>query len=56
MSRAESNDIANIDTSDLVEGEFVYSDGYRSYSMRPHIYKGVPCNGWIIENGEVTKI
>lgn len=56
MPRAESKDIANIDTSHMVEGEFVYSDGYRSYSMRPHIYKGVPCNGWIIENGEVTKI
>lgn len=56
MPKAESKDIACIDASDLNEGEFVYSDGYRTFNMRPHIYNGIPCNGWIIENGEVTKI
>lgn len=56
MPRTESKDIAGIDASNLNEGEFVYSDGYRTFNMRTHIYNGIPCNGWIIENGEVTKI
>lgn len=56
MSRTESKDIANIDTSDLGNGIFVYSDGYKKFYMRPHIYRGVPCNGWIFDNGTIIKL
>ena len=56
MSRTESKDIANIDTSDLGNGIFVYSDGYKTFYMRPHIYRGVPCNGWIFDNGTIIKL
>lgn len=56
MSRTESKDIANIDTSDLGNGIFVYSDGYKNFYMRPHIYRGVPCNGWIFDNGTIIKL
>ena len=56
MSRTESKDIANIDTSDLGNGIFVYSDGYKKFYMRPHIYRGVPCNGWILDNGTIIKL
>ena len=56
MSKTESKDIANIDTSDLGDGMFVYSDGYKNFYMRPHIYRGVPCNGWIIDNDTIIKL
>ena len=56
MSKTESKDIANIDTSDLGDGIFVYSDGYKTFYMRPHIYRGVPCNGWILDNGAIIKL
>ena len=56
MPKAESQDIASVDASAIGDGEFLYSDGYRSFSMRPHIYKGIPCNGWIVENNKIVKL
>lgn len=56
MSAVESRDISGLDTSTVNDGTFIYSDGYRSYSMRPHIYKGIPCNGWILEDNKIVKL
>ena len=55
MSSSESKDIISIDTSDLDNGVFMYSDGYNRIKARTHIYKGIPCNGWIIKNSKVVR-
>ena len=51
MSRDESLAISgNRKANEVAEGTCVYTNGKVLYSMRPHIYRGVPCNGWMIDD------
>lgn len=57
MAKDDSlNIIGNRRANELEKGYCAYTDGKKFYTMRPHIYKGVPCNGWQInEQGEVIQ-
>lgn len=51
MSRDESSFIAgNRMASEVDDGVCVYTNGKVAFTIRPHIYRGVPCNGWIIDD------
>lgn len=51
MSRDESLALSgNRKANEVAEGTCVYSNGKVLFSMRPHIYRGVPCNGWMIDD------
>lgn len=50
LSREDSLNLMSARKANEIEdGTFVYTNGKDAHTMRPHIYKGVPCNGWIIE-------
>ena len=54
MSRDESITIAgNRSASEISSGEFIYSDGRVKHTLRPHIYRNVPCNGWLMDDSGV---
>lgn len=57
LSKDESFDIiGNRDANALDVGVCLYTNGRESYAMHPHLYLGVPCNGWQIdEHGSVVK-
>lgn len=57
MSRDESVSImGSRKANEIGDGVCLYSNGKELFTMRPHIYRGVPCNGWTInENGEIVQ-
>lgn len=57
MSRDESLAIlGGRRASEIGDGVCLYSNGKNAFTMRPHIYRGVPCNGWIIdEDGKIVQ-
>lgn len=57
MSKDESLVILSSRKANEIEGgTFVYSDSRTVCTMRPHIYRGVPCNGWSIdEKGQIVQ-
>lgn len=57
MSREDSSEIlGNRKANEIEAGVCLYSNGKDIYSMHPHLYYGVPCNGWQIdENGNVVQ-
>ncbi len=56
MSRDDSASImGSRKANEIDKGVCVYSDGKDTFTMHPHIYFGVPCNGWQVdEQGTVT--
>ena len=56
MSRDESVSImGSRKANEIGDGTCIYSNGKDFFTLRPHIYRGVPCNGWIIdENGNIV--
>ena len=51
MSRDESLSImSGRKASEVGEGVCLYTNGKELYTMRPHIYRGVPCNGWMVDD------
>ena len=51
MSRDESLALSgNRKANEVDEGSFVYTNGKVAFTMRPHIYRGVPCNGWMVDD------
>ncbi len=51
MPRDDSiNIIGNRKASELAAGVCLYTDGKESFSMRPHLYRDVPCNGWRVDD------
>ena len=57
MSREDSSEIlGNRKANEIEAGVCLYSNGKDMYSLHPHLYYGVPCNGWQIdENGNVVQ-
>ena len=55
MPKADSRAIARQDTSTLLAGVFLYTDGRVTLELRPHIYKGIRNGEWVLENGNVVK-
>lgn len=57
MSREDSSEIlGNRKANEIESGVCLYSNGKDMYSMHPHLYYGVPCNGWQIdEHGNVVQ-
>ncbi|GAB6108625.1 FtsK/SpoIIIE domain-containing protein [Fusibacter bizertensis] len=48
--------LGNRKANALEQNAYVYSDGRMTLTMRPHIYKGVPNNGWVIdENNQIVQ-
>lgn len=42
--------------NEIGDGTCVYSNGKDCFSMRPHIHRGIPCDGWLVdEQGEVAR-
>ena len=51
MSKDDALTIAgNRKANEIEDGVCLYTDGKDSFTMRPHIYRGVPCNGWMVED------
>lgn len=51
MSREDSSEIlGNRKANEIEAGVCLYSNGKDSFSMHPHLYYGVPCNGWQIDD------
>jgi len=57
MSRDDSFSImGSRRASEIGEGLCLYSDGKDSYTLRPHIHKGISCNGWVIDaDGKIVQ-
>ncbi|TGX96445.1 hypothetical protein E5357_16090 [Hominisplanchenecus murintestinalis] len=57
MSREDSSGIiGNRKANEIELGVCLYSNGKEMFSMHPHIYYGVPCNGWQVDdNGKVIQ-
>ena len=50
------NGFADHESYEIEEGICLYTDGKTSFTMRPHLYRGVPCNGWMVdENGNILQ-
>lgn len=50
MSKDDSIDImSSRKANELDVGVCLYTDGKEMFSMRPHLYKGIPCNGWQVD-------
>ena len=50
MSRDDSSRlISSRKASEIPAGTFMYTDGKKQVTMRPHIHVGVPNNGWMID-------
>lgn len=42
--------------NEIEDGTFVYTDGKDTVTFRPHIYRQVTCNGWVIDdNGNIVQ-
>ena len=42
--------------NEIGDGTCIYSNGKDAFTLRPHIYRGVPCNGWTIDdNGNIVQ-
>lgn len=51
MSKDESISImGSRKANEIGDGTCIYSNGKDSFTLRPHIYRGVPCNGWTIDD------
>lgn len=51
MSRDDSSEIlGNRKANEIESGTLLYSNGKDMFTMHPHLYQGVPCNGWVIDN------
>lgn len=51
MSKDESISImGSRKANEIGDGTCMYSNGKVSFTLRPHIYRGVPCNGWTIDD------
>lgn len=51
MSREESSDIiGSRKANEIEEGGCLYSNGKDFFAMHPHLYYGVPCNGWQMDD------
>ena len=57
MSKDESISImGSRKANEVGDGTCIYSNGKDSFALRPHIYRGVPCNGWMIDdNGNIVQ-
>lgn len=57
MSKDDALTISgNRKANEIEDGVCLYSDGKVSFTMRPHVYRGVPCNGWMVdEQGNVIQ-
>ena len=57
MSRDDSLSICgNRKANELDDGVLLYTDGKDSFTLRPHLYRGVPCEGWQVDDdGKVVK-
>ena len=51
MSKDDSISImSSRKANELDVGVCLYTDGKEMFSMRPHLYKGIPCNGWQVDD------
>lgn len=51
MSRDDSNEIiGNRKANEIGAGVCLYTNGKDTFTMHPHLYKGVPCNGWQVDD------
>lgn len=50
MSKDDAMEIGCRKASAIDAGTFVYSNGKDVYTMRPHIFSGIPLNGWIVDD------
>ena len=51
MSCDDSNEISGSrKANELGDGMCLYTNGKDTFTMRPHLYKGVPCNGWMVDD------
>ncbi len=51
MSKDESISImGSRKANEIGDGTCIYSNGKDFFTLRPHIYRGVPCNGWTIDD------
>lgn len=57
MSKDESLSImGSRKANEIGDGTCIYSNGKDSFTLRPHIYRGVSCNGWMIDdNGDIVQ-
>lgn len=57
MSREDSSEIVgNRKANEIESGVCLYNNGKELYTMHPHLYYGVPCNGWRVDdNGNVVQ-
>lgn len=57
MSRDDSNEIiGNRKANEIGAGVCLYTNGKDTFTMHPHLYKGVPCNGWQVDDdGKVVQ-
>lgn len=50
MSKDESLSImGSRKANEIDDGTCVYGNGKETFTLRPHIYRGLPCNGWVID-------
>lgn len=50
MNRTDSQELlGNGTASQLPEEAFAYSDGRKTFTMNPHIHRGIACNGWVLD-------
>ena len=53
MSKDDALTIAgNRKANEIEDGVCLYTNGKDSFTMRPHVYRGVPCNGWMVDDSE----
>ena len=51
MSKDDALTISgNRKANEVEDGVCLYTDGKDSFTMRPHVYRGVPCNGWMVDD------
>jgi len=57
MARDDSSEIiGNRKANEIGAGVCLYTNGKDTFTMHPHLYKGVPCNGWQIDDdGKVVQ-
>lgn len=57
MAKDESMSIMNSRKANELEGgTCVYTDGKDTFTLRPHLYRGVPLNGWIVnDDGKIVQ-
>lgn len=57
MAKDESMSIMNSRKANELEGgTCVYTDGKDTFTLRPHLYRGVPLNGWMVnDDGKIVQ-